>query len=136
MSADHLTDAEIKLLASNQCPACKNFGFIGGPRGGAGQNIYCANPQCRAAFMVAPRKAIMLAQRVGTALECYYPPQVHILHHGQPLCGFAGYHWLDNGPPPQIEAVLPDEWPVGHSWVGREDFELATCPQCREKARS
>lgn len=132
-----LDAADLAKLAANQCPACGNFGFIGGPRGGAGQNLYCANPNCRAIFTVAPRHNIVMAERnEGQAGEQFYPPRVHILSGGQPLCGFAGYRWLDNGPPPLFVAITPDEWPIGHSWVGRESFELSTCPACRKSARS
>lgn len=126
----------VAMIRSNQCPACGNWGFIPGPRGGAGQNIYCANPHCRTAFMVAPRHDIQMAERVGEAPDHYYPPQVHILRHGAPLCNFAGAITLDNGPPPRIVAVTPDAWPIGHSWVGQEDFEEATCKACRARARS
>ena len=126
----------VALIKSNRCPDCGNYGFIGGPRGGAGQNIYCCNPECRAAFMVAPRKSILMVQSVGKAPECHYPPRVHILHHGRAMCGFHGYHWVDEGPPPVLEPVLPSEWPIGHSWVGRKDFEISTCPQCRQQAAS
>ena len=131
-----MSEADVLLIRHNQCPACKNFGFIPGPRGGAGQNIYCANPHCRAAFMVAPRHNIVMAERVGEAADNYYPPQVHILRHGMPLCNFAGSITIDNGPPPRIVPTTPDAWPIGHSWVGVEDFELATCKACRERARS
>jgi len=130
-------EADLEAIQANRCPDCGNHGFIGGPRGGAGQNIYCANPQCRAAFMVAPRGRVMLVQRVGKAQECYYPPQVHILKHGAALCGFMGYRWIDEGPPPELEAVFPSEWPVGHSWIGHnEPLAASTCPQCRKKAAS
>jgi hypothetical protein len=131
-----LTDSEVATVKANQCPVCKNWGFIPGPRGGAGQNIYCANPKCRAAFMVAPRQNIMLAERVGDAPEHYYPPQVHILWGGSALCNFAGSITINNGPPPRVLPTTPDMWPIGHWWVGREEFELATCKACRERARS
>jgi len=131
-----LSDEDVGSLRRGQCPACKNWGFIPGPRGGAGQNIYCCNPVCRAGFMVAPRHNIHLAQRVGEAPDCHYPPQVHILSGGQALCIFHGYLTIDNGPPPRMVPVTPDMWPIGHSWVGREEFELATCPQCRTQAAS
>jgi len=131
-----MSEADVELIRANQCPACKNWGFIPGPRGGAGQNVYCANPSCRAAFMVAPRHNICMAERVGEAPDYYYPPQVHILSGGFPLCNFAGSITVDNGPPPRIVPATPDSWPIGHSWVGREDFEVATCKACRERVRS
>lgn len=131
-----MSEVAVSSIRNNKCPACGNFGFIAGPRGGAGQNIYCANPACRVAFMVAPRHNIAMAESVGTAPDHYYPPQVHILQHGFPLCNFAGSITLESGPPPRMIPTTPDAWPIGHSWVGREDFELATCKACRERARS
>jgi hypothetical protein len=131
-----MSDADLETIRRNQCPACKNWGFIPGPRGGAGQNLYCANPECRAAFMVAPRHNIALAEVVGKAPEHYYPPRVHILSGGFALCNFSSPIILDNGPPPRMLPPTPDTWPVGHSWVGREDFEQCTCTACRERARS
>ena len=131
-----MTEAEVAMLREDQCPACKNWGFHGGPRGGAGENIYCANPLCRAAYMVAPRHNICMAERIGEAPDNYYPPKVHILRHGMPMCNFAGSLTINNGPPPRIVPVTPDAWPRGHCWVGAEDFELATCLACRERARS
>jgi len=132
----HSVDADLFAIINNRCPDCGNYGFIGGPRGGAGQNIFCANPECMAAFMVAPRKAPMIVQRVGKAEECHYPPKVHILAGGVTLCRFHGYRWLDEGPPPSLAAIMPVEWPIGHSWVGRDEFEDCTCPQCRKAAAS
>jgi hypothetical protein len=116
-------DETVAIIRANRCPACTNWGFIAGPRGGAGQNIYCANPNCRAAFMIAPRHDIAIAQRVGLADAHFYPPQVHVLHYGHPLCSFA-------------VGTTPDAWPIGHSWVGRDECELATCKPCRDLARS
>jgi len=132
----NVTDDALALIRSNRCPLCKNWGFIPGPRGGAGQNIYCCNPECRAAFMVAPRHNIVFAQHVDKAPENHYPPQVHILSAGQPLCNFAGSITIENGPPPRMLPITPDMWPIGHSWIGRDEFELSTCPACRAKARS
>lgn len=45
---------------------------------------------------------------------------VHILHHGQVLCGF--------NPSP------PCDWPPGHKWVGKDEAELATCTLCKDRA--
>ena len=41
---------------------------------------------------------------------------VHVLHHGQPYCGFI--------------AATPDKWPAGHKWVSQEEAGQATCPRC------
>lgn len=131
-----MNDADVAMIRGNQCPTCRNWGFLPGPRGGAGQNIYCANPDCRAAYMVAPRHNIAIVEYVGEAPDNYYPPKVHILRHGMPLCNFAGTFTVDNGPPPRILAATPDMWPIGHSWVGADELDLATCLVCRERGRS
>jgi hypothetical protein len=132
-----MTDEEIASLRRNQCPTCTNWGLLAGPRGGAGQNLYCANPQCRAAFLVAPRHDIHCAHRLGEAPDHYYPPQVHIITPGgHPHCNFAGSLTIDNGPPPRIVPTSPDAWPVGHAWVMVDRFEQSTCKACRERARS
>lgn len=44
---------------------------------------------------------------------------VHILYHGQPLCGFS--------------SEVPAHWPSGHLWVCVEDKERATCPECKKE---
>lgn len=129
-------DADAESIAKNRCPVCSNWGFIEGPRGGAGQNIFCANPTCRSSFNVAPRHKIVMVHRIGLAPEAFYPPRVHILRHGQPLCGFAGYFWIETGPAPRTMAKTPSAWPIGHSWVGAEDFELCDCSMCRSAAAS
>src|SRR4051812_18494031 len=113
-----ITDAETLSVQSNRCPDCYNWGFIPGPRSGAGQNIYCANPECRAAFMVGPREHILVVERVDTAPEAFYPPRVHIVSGYRPLCNFSS-------------AASSEEWPVGHSWVTLDDPEAATCHSCR-----
>jgi hypothetical protein len=41
---------------------------------------------------------------------------VHVLHHGQPLCGF--------------HRGVPRDWPDGHWWVANADREEATCTTC------
>jgi hypothetical protein len=46
-------------------------------------------------------------------------PAVHYLHYGLPLCRFT--------------RNLPNEWPVGHTWVGITDANArndVTCPGC------
>ena len=129
-----MSDADVAMIRENQCPTCGNWGFLPGPRGGAGQNIFCANPGCRSAYMIAPRHNIVLAELVGLAPDNYYPPKVHILRHGLPLCNFAGSLTINNGPPPRMVPMTPDMWPIGHSWVGGEDSEQCTCGACRERA--
>lgn len=49
-------------------------------------------------------------------------PAVHILHHGLPICGFT--------------RLLPRDWPSGHSWVGFDEKQLATCAGCKAIAES
>ncbi len=40
---------------------------------------------------------------------------IHILRHGQTLCGHPG--------PPRV-------WPVDHMFVGEDNLEGANCPRC------
>jgi hypothetical protein len=47
-----MTEAERALLTSGHCPACKERGFVLGPKGGVAQNIECASLACRARFNV------------------------------------------------------------------------------------
>ncbi len=130
-----MTKDEIELLRNNRCPKCRNWGFIPGPRGGAGQNIFCSNPECKAAYAIAPRHDIQIAQEVGTAPDHYYPPQVHCLHgtYGQPLpmCNFIVASF-DSNAVPRLAAVPPDAWPIGHAWVTMDDKGDVTCKACRE----
>lgn len=55
------TTSEQKLFVSvvenNQCPDCKKFGFLAGPRGGLAQNVKCANRECGSRFNVTPFSA-------------------------------------------------------------------------------
>ncbi len=47
------------------------------------------------------------------------PRVVHVLAHGNALCGLAG---------------APSDWPRGHVWVSAfeaREAALATCPACR-----
>lgn len=45
---------------------------------------------------------------------------VHILVHGQPVCGFS--------------YELPCNWPIGHKWVRAEEHSDATCNTCKKVA--
>jgi hypothetical protein len=59
-----MTDAEIDMLRIDQCPDCKSMaGLVGGPRGGAGRNIFC--DECGAGFNVAQPRFIMFAERIS-----------------------------------------------------------------------
>src|SRR5215831_2334789 len=96
MTDTHLLDA----LAHNQCPDCKNFGFLAGPRGGSAQNMFCCNPNCRAGFNVVSLSSLtpqaltafrsgasthfglITVQRIPKAAAMYYAPQVHVLVGG------------------------------------------------------
>jgi hypothetical protein len=53
----------LEALRADRCPDCDNVGLEGGPRGGAGQNIFCR--QCGAGFSVARPRFIFFAQRIG-----------------------------------------------------------------------
>jgi hypothetical protein len=53
----------LEALRRDQCPDCGWLGFRGGPRGGAGQNIFCLH--CSAGFNVAFPRHIIFVQRIG-----------------------------------------------------------------------
>lgn len=44
---------------------------------------------------------------------------IHILLYGRPVCGFS--------------SKTPNLWPTGHSWVGPDDKDKATCPACKSR---
>ena len=106
----------------NRCPDCGNFGFLFGPRGGSARNIFCANPTCRSGFNVTPRGGqVLFCHRIAKGGEERYPPHVHVLAAGYPLCRFTA------------EAAI--DWPIGHCWLGRDEIEdpaEITCPVCRK----
>lgn len=61
---DNLFDVDIAALVRDQCPDCNSMdGFDSGPRGGAGQNIFCR--ECGSGFNVAQPRQIVFAQRIG-----------------------------------------------------------------------
>jgi hypothetical protein len=109
-------------IRANRCPDCGNFGFLLGPRGGLARNIFCANPTCRSGFNVTPRGGqVLYCHRIAKGGEERYPPRVHVLAAGYPLCRFT--------------AEGPMDWPIGHCWLGRDEIEDAaeiTCPVCRK----
>src|SRR4030095_635812 len=107
------TVEERAALMANRCPSCGNYGFIEGPRGGASLNVYCFNPECRAAFNVGP--AFAVAHRIGRARRCHYPPLVHIIQGMYPMCRFT------------MNTV---EWPLGHRRVAISHARNADCPDC------
>lgn len=57
------SDDLITCLRNDQCPDCDQYGLDGGPRGGAGQNIFCKN--CGSGFNVALPRMILMAERIG-----------------------------------------------------------------------
>jgi|SRR5215831_15855195 len=116
MKQDEVREA----LMRNQCPDCGNHGFINGPVGGAARNMFCANPKCRSAFNLTRWQGdAVMVERIGKAREGFYAPQVHVFHYGRTACAcFYGQ--------------APVDWPLGHRWVGRDEAELATCPECRK----
>ena len=127
------TERILTAIRENRCPDCGNWGFAMGPRGGVGRNIFCAQPTCRSGFNIAPVPGggavghkysaafPMFAQRIDRGRDCYYPPQIHILNSGRPLCAFL---WEP-----------PSEWPVGHAWVGLDERTHATCSDCKAAAK-
>lgn len=115
------TPEDRTMLAVNRCPSCLNYGFIEGPRGGASRNIYCFDPECRAAFNVGP--VLMIAQRIGRARLCHYPPLVHIIEGMYAMCRFT---------------MIADtvHWPYGHRAVDMAHARNADCPDCLTTLRS
>lgn len=64
---DVFTDAEDpRVITAGHCPACKQRGFIIGPRGGSAINIECANVQCRQRFNVTydHHQHVVMSQRI------------------------------------------------------------------------
>jgi len=62
----------IAMLNQGRCPDCTEKGFRLGPRGGAAQNIECANPKCRARFNVSRFSAmdhVVIAERIPKESE-------------------------------------------------------------------
>jgi hypothetical protein len=53
------------------CPDCNRRGFVLGPKGGAAQNIECANLECRSRFNVTSGMTMELifAQRIPSEAE-------------------------------------------------------------------
>jgi predicted RNA-binding Zn-ribbon protein involved in translation (DUF1610 family) len=110
-----LADDQVRVaLTNNRCPDCGNYGLTPGPRGGAGRNLFCANPGCRAGFNVAPLDEPAFIQRIDKGRDCYYPPRMHLLGDHGPLCAFL--------------FAQPSEWPIGHAWTRTP--AQATCPDC------
>lgn len=57
-------DADQKALDDRKCPDCGSIHLIGGPRGGASQNIACAT--CKSEFNVLNMMGqLMLIDRMG-----------------------------------------------------------------------
>jgi hypothetical protein len=111
-------------IRANRCPDCGNWGFLLGPRGGSARNIFCANPACRSGFNVTARGGqVLFCHRISKGGEQLYPPLVHILSAGRPLCSFT----MD----------APIDWPIGHCWLGRDEIDdpsEITCQVCRKAA--
>jgi ribosomal protein S27AE len=60
---DEVGDTEIEALTRDTCPDCGHLGLDGGPRGGAGQNVFCG--KCGSGFNIALPRFVMMAQRIG-----------------------------------------------------------------------
>jgi hypothetical protein len=109
-------------IRTNRCPDCGNFGFLLGPRAGSARNIFCAKPTCRSGFNVTPRGGqVLFCNRIAKSGEERYPPRVHVLAAGHPLCRFT--------------AEAPIDWPIGHCWLARDEIEdpaEITCPVCHK----
>jgi len=112
------------MIERNQCPACGNYGFHMGPRGGLSRNIFCANPDCRAGFNVAfLGQTILMCQAIQAAEDKFYPPLVHFIDvdidHQMPVCRFT------------MRPVA--DWPLGHGFIIQGAWDVhkdVTCPQC------
>lgn len=118
-----LEDTRVRFaLRENRCPDCGNWGMFTATRDAHNnRTIFCANPACRSGFKVVPLNGDFAGvERVAKAGDQLYPPRVHVLRHGYPLCRFS--------------FSLPGNWPIGHCWVGIEELSDATCPTCRQLA--
>jgi hypothetical protein len=63
-----LTAREIDSLRTDTCPDCKGHrGFEPGPRGGAGQNVFCVS--CGQGFNIVYPRYVIWAQRIGKRLS-------------------------------------------------------------------
>lgn len=66
---DFLDDNSLELMSKGFCPACRQRGFVFGPRGGAAMNVECASVACRARFNitlspVGPPGLIVMAHEI------------------------------------------------------------------------
>jgi hypothetical protein len=61
-SVEQREDRLLKALQQDTCPDCGADGLLPGPRGGAGQNLFC--DACGSAFNVALPRYIITAQRI------------------------------------------------------------------------
>jgi hypothetical protein len=130
MSVNAMDDARLlNAINNNRCPDCGNYGFAMGPRGGAGRNIFCANPACRAGFMIAPLDEVLIVQRIDKGRDCLYGPLAHVMSTVLVLPGSKGEVQL---PLCVFNTDGPDHWPIGHS-VAQNVREI-TCPDCRRAA--
>jgi hypothetical protein len=57
----------INALQRDQCPDCSRPGLRGGPRGGAGQNLFCDG--CGSGFNIALPRHVMFVQRIGGGVK-------------------------------------------------------------------
>lgn len=57
-----MNEKQMHDLRDDVCPDCGHHGLRPGPRGGAGQNIFC--DQCHAGFNVAYPRYIVMAERI------------------------------------------------------------------------
>jgi hypothetical protein len=65
---DSITDpAVLNALRTDTCPDCRSLGLRAGPRGGAGQNIFC--DACGSGFNIAYPRFIIMAQRIGARVK-------------------------------------------------------------------
>ena len=65
-----LEQGHFNLLTRGICPQCRQRGFVLGPRGGAAQNIECADIACRARYNVtAYAGSVVMAETIPRESE-------------------------------------------------------------------
>lgn len=57
------SERDVTMIRNDQCPDCEHYGLQGGPRGGASQNIFCA--ECGAGFNVCLPRLVISVERIG-----------------------------------------------------------------------
>lgn len=128
------------MKPASECPRCRGVGphqlddilcdtCVAAIRGPVGELVeVCVS--LRTVVMAAledkqlrPRDAVRTAEHwvaradavIQKASTGASPNTIHVVHHGQALCGQGG---------------VPSSWPEGMNWVRLEDAGVATCDWC------